>query len=122
MKVLLVNGSSKEYGCTYTALCEVQRALNEENIQTEIVFIGNTPMTDCIACGSCVKTGKCVFDDIVNQVAEKAKECDGFIFGSPVYSLLLWTAFSIQEGSTLSSSLQLPFQVQGVVAQPQPLM
>ncbi len=85
MKVLLVNGSSHEKGCTYTALCEVARALNEENIETEIFFIGNQPMSDCIACGSCGKTGKCVFDDVVNQVAEKAKECDGFIFGSPVY-------------------------------------
>ena len=85
MKVLLVNGSSRENGCTYQALCEVQRALNEENVETEIVFIGNAPMSDCIACGSCGKTGKCVFDDMVNQVAQKAKECDGFIFGSPVY-------------------------------------
>ena len=85
MKVLLVNGSSRENGCTYQALCEVQRALNEENIETEIVFIGNAPMSDCVACGTCAKTGKCVFDDVVNQVAEKAKTCDGFIFGSPVY-------------------------------------
>ncbi len=85
MKVLLVNGSSREKGCTYQALCEVERALNEENIQTEIVFIGNAPLSDCIACGSCAKTGKCVFDDVVNEIAEKAKDCDGFVFGSPVY-------------------------------------
>ncbi len=85
MKVLLVNGSSHEKGCTYTALCEAARALNEENIETEIFFIGNEPMSDCIACGSCAKTGKCVFDDAVNKFAEMAKACDGFIFGSPVY-------------------------------------
>lgn len=85
MKVLLFNGSSHEKGCTYRALCEAAKALNEEGIQTEIIYIGNSPMSDCIACGNCAKTGKCVFDDIVNEAAQKAKECDGFIFGSPVY-------------------------------------
>ncbi|MDD4688995.1 MAG: flavodoxin family protein [Eubacteriales bacterium] len=85
MRVLLVNGSSREKGCTYQALCEVQRSLNEENIDSEIVFIGNEPMTDCIACGGCVERGECVFDDIVNEIAQKAEKCDGFVFGSPVY-------------------------------------
>lgn len=85
MKVLLINGSSREKGCTATALGEVARALNEEGVQTETVFIGNAPLSDCLACGSCRKTGKCVIDDIVNKIAEKAAECDGFVFGSPVY-------------------------------------
>jgi multimeric flavodoxin WrbA len=85
MKVLLVNGSSREHGCTGTALAEVARALNEEGIETETVFIGNQPLSDCIACGSCAKTGKCVFDDIVNEISKKAENCDGFVFGSPVY-------------------------------------
>lgn len=85
MKVLLINGSSREKGCTATALGEVARALNEEGIQTETVFIGNAPLSDCLACGSCRKTGICVIDDIVNKIAEKAAECDGFVFGSPVY-------------------------------------
>lgn len=85
MKVMLLNGSSRSDGCTGVALNEVARALNEEGIGTEIIFIGNQPLSDCIACGTCRKTGKCVFHDIVNEIVEKAKECDGFVFGSPVY-------------------------------------
>lgn len=85
MKVLLVNGSSRAHGCTDAALNEVARALNEEGLETEIVFIGNQPLPDCIACMKCRQTGKCVFDDIVNEIVEKAKTCDGFVFGSPVY-------------------------------------
>ena len=85
MKVLLVNGSSRKNGCTNVALQEVARSLNEENIETEIVFIGNQPLSDCVACRKCRETGRCVFDDIVNEIVEKAKDCDGFVFGSPVY-------------------------------------
>ncbi len=85
MKVLLINGSSREQGCTSVALGEVARALNEEGIETEIMFIGNGALPDCIACRSCKKTGRCVFNDAANELAEKAKECDGFVFGSPVY-------------------------------------
>lgn len=85
MKVLLVNGSSREHGCTGTALSEVARTLNENGIDTEMFFIGNQPIPDCIACHRCRETGKCVFDDIVNELAEKAAACDGFVFGSPVY-------------------------------------
>ncbi len=85
MKVLLVNGSSHEKGCTYTGLKCVEKALNEEGIDTEIMFIGNDPLPDCIACGYCAKEHKCVFNDIANELAEKAKTCDGFVFGSPVY-------------------------------------
>lgn len=85
MKVLLVNGSSRPDGCTSVALGEVARALNEEGIETEVFFIGNQPLPDCIACGKCRELGKCVFDDVVNELSEKAKSCDGFIFGSPVY-------------------------------------
>lgn len=85
MKVMLVNGSSRNNGCTHTALCEVARALQEEGIDTEIFFIGNTPLSDCIACGKCRELGKCVLEDDVNNFVEKARECDGFVFGSPVY-------------------------------------
>lgn len=85
MKVLLVNGSSREKGCTNVALTEVARALNEEGIETEMIFIGNAPLADCIACGKCRETGKCVFNDLVNEFTEKAKSADGFVFGSPVY-------------------------------------
>ena len=88
MKVLLINGSPKEKGCTYTALCEVAKTLNEENIETEIFHIGNKPIRGCIGCGNCAKTqsGRCVFnDDTVNVALKKAQEADGFIFGSPVH-------------------------------------
>jgi multimeric flavodoxin WrbA len=85
MKVLLVNGSSRSNGCTSVALGEIVRSLTEEGIETETVFIGNQPLPDCIACMKCQETGRCVFDDIVNELAAKAAECDGFVFGSPVY-------------------------------------
>lgn len=88
MKVLLVNGSPNEKGCTYTALSEVARTLEEQGVETEIFHIGNKPVRGCIGCGSCRrnKNGKCVFDDdILNHLADKAKGADGYIFGSPVY-------------------------------------
>lgn len=85
MKVLLVNGSPHKNGCTYTALCEAAKILNDEGIETEIFWIQNKPVGGCIACKSCVKTGKCIFDDVVNECREKAMEADGFIFGTPVH-------------------------------------
>jgi multimeric flavodoxin WrbA len=88
MKVLLINGSPKVHGCTYTALCEVAKELEKENIETEILHVGNKPIRGCMACGGCSKddSGKCVFDDdTVNVALEKAKGADGFIFGSPVH-------------------------------------
>lgn len=85
MKVLLLNGSSNKNGCTYTALSEVENALNQEGIETEIFQMGNLELRDCCGCQACKKTGKCVFDDMVNVFIEKAKECDGFVFGTPVY-------------------------------------
>ena len=86
MKVLLLNGSSNKHGCTYTALCEVEKSLNKENIETEIFQIGNEPLRDCCGCKACRKgEPRCVFDDRVNEFIEKAKNSDGFVFGSPVY-------------------------------------
>ena len=85
MKVLLVNGSSREAGCTAAALAEVERALHEEGVETERFFIGNKPLPDCISCGQCRRTGRCAFDDAANLLADKAASCDGFVFGSPVY-------------------------------------
>ena len=87
MKVLLLNGSSHPHGCTNTALQAIATALEAAGIQTEILFLGNEPVRDCTACGTC-KTlpGRCVFDgDIVNQVIAKAEAADGFVFGTPVY-------------------------------------
>ena len=95
MKVLLINGSPKAKGCTYTALCEVAKELENENIETEIFHVGNKPIRGCMACGGCSRTnsGKCVFnDDTVNIALEKAKEVDGFVFGSPVhYAGCIWS-------------------------------
>ena len=85
MKVLLVNGSSHEQGCTYTALNEVAKSLNEHGIETEIFQLGKTSIQGCKGCWTCKKTKKCIFDDGVNEFVEKAAECDGFVFGSPVY-------------------------------------
>ena len=85
MKVLLVNGGPHKEGCTYTALKEVAETLEEEGIETEIFWIQNKPIGGCIACKTCAKIGKCVFDDIVNKFVEKAKTADGFIFGTPVH-------------------------------------
>ena len=87
MKVLLINGSSRAKGCTFTALLEITKVLEAQGIDTEIVNLGIEPVRDCIACGVCSKlNNRCVFnDDIVNTIIEKAQECDGFVFGTPVY-------------------------------------
>ena len=86
MKVLLINGSPKKNGCTYTALSEIADTLKKEDIDSEIVHLGNGPVRDCIGCSACVKLKKCVFeDDVINEIIEKARECDGFIVGTPVY-------------------------------------
>lgn len=85
MKVLLLNGSPKANGCTYTALCEVAGALEKNGIETEIVQVGTAPIAGCIGCGACIKTGRCFMEDGVNEFVEKAKQADGFVFGSPVH-------------------------------------
>ncbi|MCH5210215.1 MAG: flavodoxin family protein [Oscillospiraceae bacterium] len=86
MKVILVNGSPKEKGCTYTALTEAANALNANGIDTEIFWVGTKPVIGCTGCGACAGKGKCVFDDdTVNEFIEKAADADGFIFGSPVH-------------------------------------
>lgn len=85
MKVLLINGGPHKSGCTYTALKEVADTLESQGIETEIYWLGNKPVAGCIGCGACSKTGKCFMDDGVNILAERAKDADGFIFGSPVH-------------------------------------
>ncbi len=85
MKVLLVNRSPHKEGCTYTALTEVAKTLDEEGIDTEIFWIGIKPIAGCIACKTCAKTGRCAFKDRVNDFLDIAKDADGFIFGSPVH-------------------------------------
>lgn len=85
MKVLILNGSPRVNGCTARALEEVSKTLNEEGIETETIVVGNKDVRGCIACNSCSKTGKCVFNDIVNDIAVKFENADGIIIGSPVY-------------------------------------
>ena len=85
MKVILINGSPNENGCTGTALKEMETVLNAQGIETKTYQIGNKDVRGCIACGKCSKTGKCVFSDIVNEVAAEFETADGIVFGSPVY-------------------------------------
>ena len=85
MKVLLINGSPRTEGNTYTALYEMEKVFKEEGIETEILQVGNKDVRGCVACGPCAKNGKCVFDDLVNEAAPKFEECDGIVVGSPVY-------------------------------------
>ena len=86
MKVLLINGSPNKKGCTYTALCEIEKELNISGVATEIFYIGKKPIRGCTACAKCVELGKCVFgDDGVNIALGKADKADGFVFGSPVH-------------------------------------
>lgn len=97
MKALLVNGSPRAKGCTYTALTELAKTLEAEGIEAEIIHIGNKDIRGCIACRKChsFSSNKCVFDDIVNEVAPKLAEADAFVIGSPVY-------FSSPAGSAIS--------------------
>ena len=85
MKVLLVNGSPHQHGCTYTALCEAAEALQKNGVETDLFWIGNKPLSGCIACKSCVKNSLCVFQDTVNVFLEIAGMYDGFLFGTPVH-------------------------------------
>lgn len=85
MKVLLVNGSPRQHGCTDTALCEAANALQARGVDTELVWVGNKSVPGCIACGACRRDGQCIFHDLVNDVGNRLDEFDGFLFGTPVY-------------------------------------
>ena len=85
MKVLMLNGSPKANGNTAVALSEMEKVFHEEGIEVVTVQVGNQAVRGCIACGGCGKTGKCVFDDVVNEIAPIFQEADGLVVGSPVY-------------------------------------
>ena len=84
-KVLLLNGSPHVHGCTATALEEMIKVFEEEGVETELIQVGIKEIRGCIACGTCSLKGKCVFDDLVNEVAPKFEQADGLVVGSPVY-------------------------------------
>lgn len=85
MKALLVNGSPHKHGCTDRALAEVARTLEAEGVETEIVWLGAKPISGCIGCRGCSRTGRCVVGDDVNAFREKALDADAFVFGAPVH-------------------------------------
>lgn len=85
MKVLLINGSPNEYGCTFTALSEVARTLQKYGIETELLYLGKKPIAGCIACNKCGESGMCVFQDQVNEVLDRLDTIDAIVAGSPVY-------------------------------------
>ena len=85
MKVLMLNGSPHPSGVNDLALREMEAVFKENGIETEIIQVGNVAVRGCMACGACVNLGKCVYDDIVNELAPKFKEADGLVVSSPVY-------------------------------------
>lgn len=85
MKVLMLNGSPRKEGNTWLALREMEKEFEKAGIETEIVQVGHLPVRGCTACGGCGKIGKCVYDDIVNELAPKFERADGLVVGSPVY-------------------------------------
>lgn len=85
MKVLMIQGSPRAKGNTFAALDEMRKVFEEQGIEVEMLHVGAKDIRGCMACGGCAKNGKCVFDDIVNEAAEKFEACDGLVIGSPVY-------------------------------------
>lgn len=85
MKVLMLNGSPRAKGNTALALEEMKKIFDAEGIETELIQIGQRDIRGCIACNRCKETGRCVFDDLVNEAAPKFEACDGLVVGSPVY-------------------------------------
>ncbi len=85
MKVLMINGSPHEHGCTDAALRELEKTLRSEGLETEIFWVGQEPIAGCRACGACAKLGRCVVNDRVNELAARLEACDALVLGSPVY-------------------------------------
>lgn len=105
MKVLLINGSPNQSGCTYTALHEVETTLQANGIETELLYLGKKP----IACGACMKTGHCFRDDMVQEIQKRLDEFDGIVIGSPVY-------YSAPTGQLISFLNRLFYATEGRMA------
>ena len=119
MKVILVNGSPHEHGCTDAALRHTAQVLEQQGIETEIFWVGNKPVSGCLGCGACRKgLGKCCIEDTVNQFTAKAAEADGFIFGSPVhYAAISGVMGAFMDRAFYSGSACLSFKpAAGVVS------
>ena len=118
MKVLMLNGSPHEKGCTYTALAEVAGELNQADIETEIMHVGGGTVHGCMGCGACGKLGKCIYsDDKVNEAVEKMRQSDGLIVGSPVhYASAGWAITSFLTVSSIPEAVLLP------ISREQPLL
>ena len=84
MKILMLNGSPRPHGNTALALNEMAQVFAAEGMETELIQLGNRDIRGCIACGRCAELGRCVFDDLVNEIAPKFEACDGLVVGSPV--------------------------------------
>ena len=84
-KVLLINGSPNEHGCTYTALKEMIDIFEANGVETELVYLGKQPIAGCIACGKCYESGRCIFNDKVNEIMDRIDDFEGIVLGSPVY-------------------------------------
>ena len=85
LKVLMLNGSPRKDGNTSIALREMEKVFQENGVEVETVQVGNKAIRGCVACNSCAEKGKCVFDDVVNELAPKFEEADGLVMASPVY-------------------------------------
>lgn len=107
MKALLINGSPRSKDCTYTALTELKKTLETEDIEVELLHVGHKDIHGCIACRKCHETGKCVFDDVVNEVAPKLAQADAFVIGAPVY-------FASPAGGAISFMDRLFFSTLGI--------
>ncbi len=117
MKVLLINGSPKEKGCTYTALSEIASTLMENGIETEIFHVGKEPIIGCVGCGACKKIGKCVHEDSVNVAAAKLDDIDGIVAGSPVhYAGASGAVTSFLDRLFMSAGAKLKFKPAAVAA------
>lgn len=107
MKALLINGSPRANECTYTALSELKRTLEAEGIEVELIHVGHKDIHGCVACRKCRELGKCVFDDVVNEIAPKLAEADAFVIGAPVY-------YSSPAGGAISFMDRLFFSTMGI--------
>lgn len=116
MKVMLINGSPHEKGCTYTALSAVAAQLEANGIQADIRWIGTQPIGGCIGCGACREKKACVFEDMVNELAAAAKDYDGFVFGSPVhYAAISGNMTSLMDRLFYSGSKHFRYKPAAVV-------